>query len=330
MLHKSLHRINEVLLLLADSQFHSGEALGQQLGISRSAVNQHVQKLSELGVDIYSVHGKGYRLAQPIELLDRALIASHSQLTADKLQVHSVVSSTNDELKTYSQQHALHNGYAVFAEAQTAGRGRRGKAWLSPFGSNLYMSLYWKLDQGVSAAMGLSVAIGIAIAEALSELGVKDVGVKWPNDVYVQGKKIAGILVDIESCDDGSADCIVGIGLNIDMPANIAAKIDQQWTDIAGQLDRPWSRNEVAATLYRSTRIYLQQFSEQGLLLLRERWQHLDVYFNQSIKLIMGAREVKGICRGIDEFGAILVDNGDQVVRYFGGELSLRSADAAD
>ncbi|WP_404399875.1 bifunctional biotin--[acetyl-CoA-carboxylase] ligase/biotin operon repressor BirA [Idiomarina seosinensis] len=326
---KSLHRINEVLLLLADAQFHSGQALGEALGITRSAINQHIQKLLELGVDIYSVQGKGYRLAQPIELLDSHVIASYNRMPVDQLQVHSVVTSTNDELKHYRRSNSLNNGYVFFAEAQTAGRGRRGRTWLSPFGSNLYMSVYWKVELGVNAAMGMSVAVGIAIAAALRHMGIADAGVKWPNDVYVHGKKIAGVLIDIESCDDGTADCIVGIGLNIDMPATIATQIDQQWTDVATELVEPWSRNEVAATLYRYTVNYLQQFSKHGLSPLIEQWTKLDVYFNKPVKLIMGNREVRGLCRGIDEFGAVLIDNGDQVVRYFGGELSLRGDDAA-
>ncbi|MGM0525650.1 MAG: bifunctional biotin--[acetyl-CoA-carboxylase] ligase/biotin operon repressor BirA [Pseudomonadota bacterium] len=319
-------RINDVLELLADGSFHSGQKLGEALGISRAAVNQHVHKLTELGVDIYSVQGKGYRLAKPIELLQLQKIALAANVDSHRIAVKPVVGSTNDDIKNDLQSMSLQPGYGLVSEAQTAGRGRRGKSWHSPFGSNLYISIYWPLNEGINRAMGLSLAVGIAVAEGLIELGMQQVGLKWPNDVYVAGHKIAGILVDIESCYDGSASCIVGIGLNVNMPESVGEKIDQRWTDVSQQLKGQWSRNEIAGVIYRHVIKQLTLFSAEGLETLRKRWVELDIFINKSVKLLMGERVVKGTCRGIDENGAILIESDNNVVRYFGGEISLRAA----
>jgi len=319
-------RINDVLELLADGGFHSGQKLGEALGVSRAAVNQHVHKLIELGVDIYSVQGKGYRLAKPIELLQLHKIASAAKVDPQRIAVKPVVGSTNDEIKNDLLSVTLNPGYGLFSEAQTAGRGRRGKSWHSPFGSNLYISIYWPLNEGINRAMGLSLAVGIAVAEGLIELGMEDVGLKWPNDVYVAGHKIAGILVDIESCYDGSASCVIGIGVNVNMPDSVGQKIDQLWTDVAKQLTGQWSRNEIAGVIYRHVIEQLTLFSAEGLETLRKRWAELDVFINRSVKLLMGERIVQGICRGIDENGAILIESDNNIVRYFGGEISLRAA----
>lgn len=321
------NRINHLLLILSDNQFHSGEALGDALGVSRAAVNQQISKLTELGLDIYSVHGKGYKLAQPVELLDADKISFHSGIPLVEFDVRSVVTSSNDIVRQQAQQRELVAGYAVIAEAQTAGRGRRGKPWFSPFGSNLYISLYWPLADGLNGAMGLSLVVGLAVAEVIESLGVNDVAVKWPNDVYVAGKKLSGVLVELDSRADGLTDCVIGVGINLSMPHKGTERIDQQWTDLQTQLVDAWSRNVVAGKIYRNIRERLVEFDTQGLRHTREQWPNYDIFYNKPVKLLMGQRIVTGVCRGIDENGAILIDNQDNVVRYFGGEISLRAND---
>lgn len=329
MSHARSGKINAVLECLADGQFHSGQHLGQTLAISRAAVNQHVQKLQQLGLDVFSVSGKGYRLAQPLELLAIDRIADVAKVDRKKLSVKSVVGSSNDEIRELISQQALTPGYGLFAEAQTAGRGRRGKQWHSPFGSNLYISVYWPLNEGINRAMGLSLVVGIAVADCLRSLGITGVGVKWPNDVYVKERKIAGVLVDIDSRSDGAVDCTIGVGVNLHMPSLVAERIDQQWTDVAQELATGWSRNDIAGRLYRHLLIALKQFTQDGFSDFQQRWRELDIYYQRQVTLLMGQRRVTGECRGIDENGAILIQQQDKLTRYFGGEISLRGADAS-
>ena len=321
------NKINELLLLLADSQFHSGHILGETLGVSRAAVNQYVTKLNDLGVDIFSVHGKGYKLAQAIELLDIVAITAVAGTTTEQLDVLSVVESSNDELRQRLTHANLPAGYAVIAEAQTAGRGRRGKKWFSPFGSNLYISIYWPLPDGVNSSMGLSLVVGVALADALKANGIQNVGVKWPNDVYIDDKKIAGILVELASCTDGSANSIIGVGVNLRMPETSNDSIDQQWTDISQHLHTDWSRNQLAGQIYRKVIDALTQISQHGLAPTKAKWSDYDIYLNRSVRLIMGERNVTGVCKGIDENGAIVLEQNGSFVRYFGGEISLRATD---
>lgn len=320
-------RVNQLLNCLNDGEFHSGEALGSTLGVSRAAINQHINKLLELGVDIYSVHGKGYKLATPLELLDQQAICKAAQVNDQNILVESVVTSSNDSLRDLLTQGSLPAGYAVIAEAQTQGRGRRGKRWFSPFGCNLYISFYWPIAEGINGAMGLSLVAGLSLVKALEQLGVSNAGVKWPNDVYIDNQKVAGILVELESNTDGSANSIIGIGLNLAMPESTGSQIDQRWTDLRSQLSKPVSRNVISGCIYREVVAGLNEFDNNGLQWTRQQWPPYDVYFNKAVTLTMGQRSVIGICRGIDENGAVLLETNGNTVRYFGGEISLRATD---
>lgn len=323
-------RLNDILMLLSDGEFHSGSQLGEQLQVSRAAVNQQIKKLIDLGVDVFSVHGKGYRLAHPIELLDAETIAARTGVNANQLDVRSVVTSSNDELKALLKERSLTPGFSILAEAQTAGRGRRGKTWVSPFGTNLYISLYWPLNEGINGAMGLSLVVGIALANALKQLGLPQVGLKWPNDVYASGKKIAGILVDIESRQDGGIDCILGMGINLRMPLEQSRAIGQQWTDVASETPVPLSRNAIAAAIYGEVIQVLEKFTGNGMTEFKQQWDELDIYRNKPVRLLMGERQVEGVCRGVDDNGAILIEQQDNIIRYFGGEISLRPVNVTD
>ncbi|RUO78198.1 bifunctional biotin--[acetyl-CoA-carboxylase] synthetase/biotin operon repressor [Idiomarina tyrosinivorans] len=317
-------RINQLLKLLADGQFHSGEALGEILGVSRAAVHQMVERIKALGLDVFSVSGKGYALSRELELLTKDAISTVTQQTLPEFDVLSVVGSTNDEIKQRVEQKHLSNGYSLFAEAQTAGRGRRGKIWHSPYGSNLYLSLYWQLADGVQGAMGLSIVVGIAVARQLASYGIANVELKWPNDIYIDGRKVAGILVELEGQSSGSAHAIIGMGVNINMTDPDVTAIDQPWAQLADALPREISRNQLAADLLSAIYAALQQYQEQGLAPLLGEWLEWDRYANQPVKLIMGNREVTGIARGIDENGALILEQQGKHTRYFAGELSLR------
>ncbi len=305
--------------LLADGEFHSGEQFGETLGMSRAAINKHIQTLREWGVDVFTVPGKGYRLYAPLQLLDEKKILPH--LPGKHITVLPVIDSTNQYLMERIAQ--LQSGDACVAEYQNQGRGRRGRQWISPFGANLYLSLYWRLEQGPAAAIGLSLVIGIVMAEVLHNLGAQDVRVKWPNDLYLHDRKLAGILVEISGKAGDAAHLVIGIGINLAMRESPDAVINQGWINLqeAGiEIDR----NILAATLVNELRQALPLFERDGFAPFQKRWQMLDNYYNRPVKLLIGEREIKGIARGINDQGALLLEQDGEVKPYLGGEISLR------
>ncbi|MBD9662325.1 bifunctional biotin--[acetyl-CoA-carboxylase] ligase/biotin operon repressor BirA [Pantoea sp. PNT03] len=309
----------KLVALVADGEFHSGEQLGEALGMSRAAINKHIQTLKSWGLDVYTVTGKGYSLPEPIQLLDEEIILS--LLHQPNLAVIPVIDSTNQYLLDRMDQ--LPSGYACIAEYQQAGRGRRGRKWFSPFGSNLYMSMYWRLDQGPAAAMGLSLVIGIIMAEVIQSLGAPDVRVKWPNDLYLNDRKLAGILVELTGKTGDAAQIVIGAGVNLLMRSEGTAEINQDWINLQ-EAGVDIDRNELAAKLINSLREALPIFERDGLAPFVSRWETLDNFINRPVKLLIGDREVHGIARGIDKQGGLLLEQNGVIKSWVGGEISLR------
>lgn len=309
----------KLVALLADGEFHSGEQLGEALGMSRAAINKHIQTLKSWGLDVYTVTGKGYSLPAPVQLLDEAAILSH--LHQPDLAVIPVIDSTNQYLLDRMDQ--LVSGYACIAEYQQAGRGRRGRKWFSPFGANLYLSMYWRLEQGPAAAMGLSLVIGIVMAEVLQSLGAPDVRVKWPNDLYLNDRKLAGILVELTGKTGDAAQIVMGAGVNLVMRTENASEINQGWINLQ-EAGVEINRNELAAKIINSLRDALPIFERDGLASFVDRWDALDNFIDRPVKLLIGDREVHGIARGIDKQGGLLLEQDGEVKSWVGGEISLR------
>ena len=326
-MRKKTQNIARVIEILADGNFHSGEVLGEELGVSRTAVSQYMKELAKFGLDVFRVTGKGYRLAKPLQLLDLDVInralAKGSGAAAPAVHLERVVSSTNDLLKDRLTG-VIESGSTVLAEAQTQGRGRRGKAWLSPFGSNLYMSMYWRLEQGMAAAMGLSIALGAALAQLFEQEGIYGVELKWPNDVLVGGRKIAGILIELEGQAVGPAHAIVGIGINLQTPDWFLNEVEQPWTDVQRLLNKPINRNMWAAKLVACCHKTIKEYEQTGLSPFLKRWHKYDRLAMQPVKIIMGDKEIVGIAEGIDENGALLLKREGKLERYHAGEVSLR------
>lgn len=319
--------IDSVLLaLLADGAFHSGASLGTRLGISRSAIWKRVAALRELGLDVHSVPGKGYRLLPALELLSEHAIRAHLAPDArphlDVLEVLVSTESTNDVVMD-----AIRRGdqkrIAVFAERQTSGRGRRGRAWVSPFGANIYLSLSWEFPGGVATLDGLSLAIGVALCEAMAALGISAVGLKWPNDVLLGGRKLAGILIEVSGEASGACMVVVGIGLNVGMPEKSGDDIDQPWTDLR-RAGFTGSRNQVAGVVLNHAIGALKEFSAGSFSAFSARWRHFDVIAGRRVDVLVGEARVSGVAVGIDDGGALLVETGDGIRRFFGGEVSVR------
>ncbi len=310
---------------LVKGNFLSGQALGEELGVSRAAISKHIAALQEMGFDIFSVTGKGYRLAEPIELLSEAKITERlaQKNTTTKVEVHSVIDSTNSYLmRRLPNQNSL--GQVCIAEYQSAGRGRRGRQWISPFGSHIYMSMYWHIEQGMSAAMGLSVVAALAVSDAIKGLYNADVELKWPNDIYYNGVKLAGILIDLEGQAMEPCHCVIGIGLNINMPAKSAELVDQPWIDLSKAIGADIDRNILAAEIISALIKRLNVHAETGINTMVLEWQAQDFYLNKAVVLITGDRSTRGICHGINAQGALLLEVNGKVSPIYGGEVSLR------
>jgi BirA family biotin operon repressor/biotin-[acetyl-CoA-carboxylase] ligase len=311
-----------LISILSDGEFHSGEQLGEHLGMSRAAINKHIQTLRDWGVDVFTVPGKGYSLPEPIQLLDESVICR--QLDQSKVTVLPVIDSTNQYL--LDRISTLNSGDCCVAEYQQAGRGRRGRKWFSPFGANLYLSMFWRLEQGPAAAIGLSLVIGIVMAEVLHDLGADKVRVKWPNDLYLNDRKLAGILVELTGKTGDAAQIVIGAGLNMVMRQVQADIVNQGWITLQ-EAGITIDRNTLAVRLIKELREALTLFEQDGLAPFLSRWEKLDNFIHRPVKLIIGDKEIFGISRGINAQGALMLEQDGILKPWVGGEISLRSAE---
>lgn len=318
--------MERLISLLADGEFHAGNEMGALLGVSRAAVWKQIQKLQELGLDVQSVKGKGYRLSQPLELLSsdqiRAALDPAVSGLLRSLDIHSQTGSTNDVAMSMAVSGAG-SGSICMAEQQTAGRGRRGRHWISPFGANLYLSCVWEFFNGAAALEGLSLATGVAVAEALQALGVNGISLKWPNDVLLSESKLAGILLEMTGDPSGRCQVVLGIGVNHRMPPALATAIEQKWARL-DDTNPGISRNTLAAMTISKVLLMLQRFQEEGFAPFQSRWQALDAYHGKDVVIKTGAVDIEGVADGVDGTGGlrILTPSGLQVMK--GGEVSLR------
>lgn len=313
-------RKRAIITTLNSGGFVSGEVLAKQAGISRTAIAKHIAGLEEYGVEIYSVKGKGYKLANKISLIDeRELTTAIKQ----RCFYFDEISSTNAFfLKNVDE---LNSGDICVAEYQSAGRGRRGRSWVSPYGCHLYCSMYWNLSQGMAQAAGLSLVVACSLVKALESLNVEGLGVKWPNDIYLNEKKLAGVLIEMNGQADSHCHLVIGIGINVSMSQAQGEKIDQPWSDLSIQ-NPNLNKTDLMVTLQKQLTEDLAEFESHGMRVFLPRWQEIDIFYGKEVKLLMGENQVLGICRGIDETGAILLDTNNGLEAFVGGEISLRSA----
>jgi len=323
----------KILEILKDGQFHSGESLGRALGVSRTAVWKQLQKLEAIGLQLESVKGKGYRVPQDFELLDHKQITSHlsssAQQQLQQLQIYQTVDSTNKQANlAIAQQQSNRqsaSGTVILSEYQTSGRGRRGKQWISPFASNLYLSIVWDFEQGATALQGLSLSIGVAVSRALKQLGAQTVQLKWPNDIYINHKKLGGILLEMVGDPTGHCTVIIGIGINHHMPSRSGSDIDQDWTDLKSTLSQSISRNQLTAYIINHSFAILDGYQQQGFASYRDEWQAIDAFWGKQATISTAKQSTTGTLLGVDKLGALQMqlENGE-INSFIGGELSLR------
>ncbi len=312
-------RKREMLAALSGQQFVSGEVLAKQVGISRTAISKHINSLKQYGVEIFSVKGKGYKLATPVSLIDEDCLTRELK---QRCFYFNELPSTNAFLLKHVTE--LTSGDICIAEYQSSGRGRRGRNWVSPYGCHLYCSIYWKLELGMSQASGLSLVVACSLVKVLQSFGIDDLGVKWPNDIYLNNKKLAGVLIEMSGQADCECHLVVGIGINISMSQFQGDKIDQAWSDLSAVTCCP-SKTQLVIALQKQLHHDFSIFEVQGLNAFLERWQAVDVFLGKQVRLLMGESLINGICKGIDKSGAIVLETDEGIKAYVGGEISLRS-----
>ncbi len=250
-------------------------------------------------------------------------LSGNSRPLLRELDLQSVVDSTNAEaLRRIAA--GVGPGLVCVAEQQTAGRGRRGRDWVSPFAGNLYLSVVWEFARGATALDGLSLAVGVAVTDALARCAVADVKLKWPNDILHQGAKLGGILIEVVGGTTGSCQVVIGIGINVNMPDSAAEEIDQNWTDISRITRTTPGRNELLAALLDELLPMLPAFEQEGFAAWRARWSERDAYAGCPVVVHSGPQRMAGIARGVNDAGALLLDAGGEVQTLHGGEVSLR------
>ena len=312
-----------VLALLSDNEFHSGEALGNALGVTRAAVWKRLKKLESIGVVVHSVKGRGYRLPSPLELLSEEVLRENGLPESVNLALPFETASTNTEAKDYIVQgHDL--PLLVSVERQTQGKGRRGRQWASGVAKNITLSFVWRFDNGPSVIEGLSLAAGVAVARVLKKIGIPNPGLKWPNDIQVDGQKICGILLEMIA-DQDVCHVVIGIGLNVEMDDAFMVDVDQPWTDLVSRLKARPSRNYILAELTKELIDVCQLFEDgNGMKHFQHQWQAYDVLFNQPVNVSTVSQNRQGIARGIDQKGALLIEEEGTITALHGGEVSVR------
>jgi BirA family biotin operon repressor/biotin-[acetyl-CoA-carboxylase] ligase len=327
--------LRQLLGCLSDGQVHSGEALGIQLGVSRAAVWKQVKQAQALGLPVQAQKGMGYRLPAAMALLDAGKISAQLQASVRAAVpvinvLFQVDSTNNDALRRLRA--GEETPFLIVAEMQSAGRGRRGRHWYSPFGGSIYMTLGWRFTQGLAALEGLSLVVGLMLLRSLQKSGAGGLALKWPNDVMWQQQKLAGILVDVQGDPAGDCQVAIGVGLNVHVPVvpddQHQASIEQPWVDLQTVLQSSHQplpdRNVLAAGLLNELVPALLTMEDSGFARYQDEWQQHDYCFGKPLQVSQGFERISGRGTGVNRQGAYRMDTpqGEWVVS--GGEISLQ------
>jgi BirA family biotin operon repressor/biotin-[acetyl-CoA-carboxylase] ligase len=327
-------RRRKLLALLADGNFRSGEALAHELRVTRSAVWKLIGKLRALGVDIQALSRQGYRLPHAVELYDatavRSALSVSTQPAIHHIDALLTVDSTNRFLIDAAPA-PIGQAAICVAEIQTAGRGRRGRSWLAPFGSGVCLSLTWQFAESPPTFSALSLVVGVAVVRALKRFGANQAQLKWPNDVIAMQRKLAGILIEMRGETSGPMRVVIGIGLNLQLPAATRLALAEQQAALVTDLhellrERTPGRNAIVAAVIDELIQILRQFEREGFPPFEAEWRACDSLRDAPVSVLSASETISGIARGVASDGALLLETGGQVKRYMSGDVSLRAA----
>jgi BirA family biotin operon repressor/biotin-[acetyl-CoA-carboxylase] ligase len=320
----------KLIRFLSDGRFHSGEILGRQMGISRAGVWKRLQQMTkQYGIEVDAVKGRGYRLKRPLDLLDEDEILQQlspgERNSTAKLYLHDSLDSTNSWLMQRGATGEA-SGAVCLAEQQQAGRGRHGRQWVSPYGRNIYFSILWRLDMAPMQVAGLSLAAAIGVLRVLHQMNCHQAGLKWPNDILWQGKKLAGLLLEVSGESSGPSQVVIGVGLNTSL-GDEGRAIDQPWVDLQGIPDvEAVSRSGIAARLISQMIQIKETYQTEGLSAFVDEWQRHDLMLGKPVEIRSATQCHHGEHLGIDASGAIRLQTESGPRLFHAGEVSLRGA----
>lgn len=321
--------ISDLIRLMSDGAFHSGEALGKEMGVSRTAVWKQLRKLEGLGLSVEAARGCGYRLIDPPEpLRGPDIVAGLSRSARQSLRhlfIEDSIDSTNTFLLDRFAQGAGH-GEVCLAEWQSAGRGRRGRSFYSEWGGNIHFSIGWQFESGVGALEGLSLAVGVIMADLLADQGVR-IELKWPNDLLVSTpsgtSKLGGILIEVQGDTAGPCQVVIGVGVNVRLSDRARTGIDQSVAAIT-DLVPAVSRNALVSAMIDQHVQLLESFEATGFAAWRDRWNQYHVHRDKRVQIHQGNKVSEGVAEGVDNTGNLIVRVNGECMRFAGGEVSLR------
>lgn len=313
----------DILRQLSHEDFRSGEEVARRLRISRASVHNAVREAETLGLHIQAVRGRGYRLANPVTWLDAESFSPRLRARGFQVELAASIDSTNTHLLAQAQSGAAHKTL-VAAEWQSGGRGRRGRAWLAGLGGGLTFSLLWRFNRPASELSGLSLVVGLGLAQVLRELGLTRAAVKWPNDILVDGGKLAGVLIELAGDVLGPSAAVIGIGVNVLGVASMRSEIEQPITDISEHLDGV-DRNRLLWEIVPRLDEHLTRFDYDGFAPFRLDWEAMHAHQDQPVQVLTGLGErIAGQAVGVDNSGALLLASEQGLRRFHSGEVSVR------
>lgn len=302
--------------ILNDLEFHDGSSIGAQLDISRNAVSKFIKRLKSYGIGIEAIKSKGYKLLEPLILLNPDLILPKLKNSNIAVDIVESIDSTNNHLKAYYDSIKPR---VCIAEQQTKGRGRFNKFWYSPFAENLYLSFQYRFNKELSELSGLSLVASLAAFKAIKPFCQSELlGVKWPNDITHDNMKLMGCLIELQAEANGSCSAIIGLGINVNMRHDKKIKdISQSWTSMREISGKYIDRNQLAAELINNLYVYLSQFEKEGLSFFMQEWTEADSLFGKTIAVENKGEEIAGCAQGINSQGQLLMKLIDGTVRSF-------------
>ena len=327
---QNVSRREQLLALLSDGEMHSGERLASQLNVTRAAVWKLIHGLKNMGIMIEAEH-HGYRLPHAIDLFDAARLRELCAGYESRLQQIDCLFEV-DSTNTHVTSHPVNqSGDAVLcvAEIQHSGRGRRGRSWVAPFGESICMSLGWLFDSLPPDFSSLSLVVGVALTRVLRAAGAHDIGVKWPNDLFWRGHKLAGVLIEMRGEPDGQAQMVIGIGVNHRL-SELSRKqlLEQQLLvcdlhEILGEHSP--GRNQLVAAITCELMSCLKQFEQSGFMSFMAEWQSYDVLVRSEVQVLQGEQCIVGVAEGVTLDGSLLLNTPHGIRRFNSGEVSLRA-----